>query len=159
MCILIDVNVISAVFNEEDSRHRDFFPVKGYIESGGGFFVYGGTKYKKELAASGIRVMRLVRDMRNTGKVVTIDDAVVDALEADVIVKTSGTQCDDQHIIAIIGASSCPLLCSGDYRSFQYIKDRDLYPRGVKRVKIYTTLAHKRLLLRMKKSVLRNVSS
>lgn len=49
MTIVIDINVLPAVFNSSDNRHNEFKPVKEWIMKRLGFMVYGGTKYKDEL--------------------------------------------------------------------------------------------------------------
>lgn len=145
MCIVIDINTLAMVFNTDNARHKDFCHVKTWIEERDGFVVYGGTKYKAELAETG-RYMRLLRQLRDAGQAISIRDEAVDKIEIGVRRKTRGTDCDDQHVIALLGASRCLLLCSIDARSFEFVKDRNLYPKGTKAVKIYTSARNKRLL-------------
>lgn len=154
MCIVIDVNVLSMVFNEDNARHADYSPVKKWIEDGKGFLVFGGSKYKKEL---GYRSIRLVNKMRDAGQAIAINDSAVDRTEKKVRQLTDNTDCDDQHIIALLGAANCPLLCSFDSRSFEFIKNRGLYPDGVAQVKIYKSSRNADLLKKSDPKKLRNV--
>lgn len=137
MPIVVDVNVFTSVFDTQSQDHADFAPVKEWIEKRHGLLVYGGTKFKEELIQSHRRA-KLVRLLRDAGCAVEISTRVVDELEADVRRKTTGTKCNDPHIVALLGASRCPLLCSKDKESFPFIKDRQLYPKGCVRVKIYS---------------------
>jgi hypothetical protein len=145
MCIVIDINALAMVFNEDNARHSDFSFVKAWIDGRCGFVVYGGTKYKKELSVT-VRFMRLLRLLRDAGQAVSIRDDAVDDIEEMVREKTNGTTCDDQHIIALLGASRCSLLCSADSRSFKFVKNRQLYPKGSPVVRIYTSARNKNLL-------------
>jgi hypothetical protein len=156
MCIVIDSNTLSKVFNVKDEFHAEFAAVLKWIDEGRGFVVFGGTKYKAELAEA-YRYMRIIRQMRSRGQAVSIKDAVVDDREKEVRRKTRETACDDQHIIALLGASHCPLLCSGDSRSFEFAKDRSLYPKGAPRVKIYSSSRNAKLLVPMRRDSLKNV--
>ena len=156
MCIVIDVNTLASVFNTNSESHVEFLPVKRWIEEGKGFVVYGGTKYKAELQKT-FRYLRLIRQMRDGGQAVSIHDSAVDALEIEVQKKTQGTQCNDQHIIALLGAARCSLLCSGDKRSFKFVRNRQLYPHGMRRVKVYTSSQHIHLLVTTSRSSLTNV--
>lgn len=83
-------------------------------------------------------------------------DSVVDALEAEVQQKTQGTQCNDQHIIALLGAAHCSLLCSDDSKSFKFVRDRRLYPKGMPRVKVYRSAKHISLLVTTSRDSLTN---
>lgn len=156
MCIVVDINALALVFSPESKKHAEFSPVRKWVEEGRGFVVYGGTSYKAELAET-YRYLRLIRQMRDGGQAVSIRDSVVDALEEDVRQKTQGTQCNDQHIIGLLGAARCSLLCSGDSRSFKFVKDRRLYPKGMPRVRVYSSSRNANLLVTMAKGSLTNV--
>ena len=156
MCIVIDINALSMVFNSSNSRHNEFTDVKQYIDSRAGFVVFGGTKYKAELAEAG-RYLRLLRQLRDAGKAISILDNAVDTIEVHVLALTDKTDCDDQHVIALLGASRCALLCSIDNRSFPFVKDKSLYPKGSPAVRIYTSPRNRKLLKKVDPSCLRNV--
>lgn len=156
MCIVIDINTLAMVFNSSNARHCDFVDVKQYIESRTGYVVFGGTKYKAELALTG-RYLKLLRQLREAGKAVSIFDKAVDEIEASILELTDNTDCDDQHVIALLAASRCALLCSVDNRSFPFVKDKSLYPKGCPTVKIYTSPRNKKLLKGSRPSCLSNV--
>ncbi len=145
MAIVIDVNVFPCVFDIDCEHHADFAPIKSWIERRDGFLVYGGTKFKNELLQS-YRRSKLVRTLRDAGFAVEISTTVVDALEAEVKTKVQGTKCNDPHIIALLAAAKCALLCSHDKESFPFIKDRSLYPQGTPKVRIYTSQRNAGLL-------------
>lgn len=155
MCIVVDTNSLAAVFNENSENHDAFAPISTWIRTGKGVLVYGGSTYKRELNKAP-RYARLFKLFRDAGQAVTIRDQVVDQLETDVRSATSGTTCDDQHIIALVGASRCPLVCSVDRRSHKFLKDGSLYPKGCSRPRIYSSAAHARLLTPMKPAALIN---
>lgn len=141
-----------------NARHADFTYVKKWIDGRCGFVVYGGTKYKAELAET-TRYMRLLRLLRDAGQAISICDRAVDEIERSVRNKTNGTKCDDQHIIALLGASRCSLLCSTDSRSFVFVKDRSLYPKDAPTVKIYTSARNRRLLKKTDPRSLSNIEA
>ena len=155
MCIVVDINTLAPVFSEKCAQHEGFRPVKEWIEKGRGFLVFGGTQYKKELLKT-YRYLRLIRQMRDSGRAVAIRDDLVDAAEVEVIEKTKGADCDDQHIIAILGTSRCPLFCSNDSRSYEFIKDKSLYPKDMARVRIYSSKKNQKLLGPMSREILKN---
>lgn len=155
MCIVVDINTLAPVFNEECEMHAEFSAVERWISSGGGVLLFGGTKYIRELSNC-YRYLRLINQMKTAYKAVHIDDTVVDREEARVVEGTAGTDCDDQHIIALLCASRCTLLCSNDRRSYQHIKNRALYPRNMRRVRIYTSSKTAHLLVRMDISKIAN---
>ena len=126
------------VFNEDNARHADFSSVKSWIDGRCGFVVYGGTKYKAELAET-VRYMRLLRLMRDAGQAISIRDEAVDEIERTVREKTNGTDCDN--------------------RSFEFVKDRSLYPKGAPVVKIYTSARNRKLLKKADPKSLRNIEN
>ena len=156
MCIVIDVNTLAPVFSEHCEKHLEFSPVKNWIQKGHGFLVFGGSKYKTELARAP-RYLRLIRQMRDGGQAISIRDNVVDNREANVRAQTAGSHCDDQHIIALLGAARCCLLCSKDARSFSFVKTRSLYPKDMPKVKIYSSSRNTGLLTKTTRSELTNV--
>jgi hypothetical protein len=155
MCIVIDINTLPSVFNETCKKQEDFKPVREWVNKGLGFVVYGGTRYKKELSST-YRYLRLIRQMKDSGHAVAIRDDVVDAAETCVLGQTTRTTCDDQHIIALLGTSRCPLFCSDDTRSYKYIKDKGLYPKGMVKVRIYSSKKNQQLLKPMTRDMLKN---
>lgn len=156
MTIVVDVNVLPCVFNPSNQKHSEFCHVADWIYMGNGFLVFGGTRYKRELARMP-SYLKLVRALKDAGQAIPIRDEAVDAQEGSVKMATRGTSCDDPHIIALLGVSRCPLLCSEDGRSYQFIRNRALYPRGAPRVRVYTGSRNRNLLCRTSASSLANV--
>lgn len=157
MCIVIDTNTLAHVFNESSAGHQDFEPVFDWVTTGPGHVVYGGTKYKKELwkAPRYLRIFRLLKDARRACE---IDQNMVDEEHARLDQKTQGTDCNDQHIIAIFVVSGCRLFCSHDRCADKYIRDKSLYPKRHSRPSIYRNRKHQRLLCQKYIVKLRNVS-
>lgn len=155
MCVVIDINVLALVLNPYSGDHN-FQPMREWIEAGDGFLVYGGTKYKKELMKTP-RYLRLIRLMKDAGKAAAIRDSAVDSNESVIRRKLGQSSHNDHHIVALLGAAHCPLLCSKDRSSFSLIKNWKLYPPGAPRVKIYCSIRNKNLLKRSSKASLRNV--
>lgn len=156
MCVVIDINCLSRVFDINNADHSEFSPVKEWIDCKGGRIVYGGSKYKAELlkAAS---YLRLLEQYNKARKTILIKDDVIDKHEKKVSEKLGkGTKCDDPHIIALLIASKCPLLCSVDERSFEFVKNTSLYPKKFKKPKIYSSSKNVNLL---KKFDLKNIKN
>lgn len=147
MCIVVDINALALVFNEDSIRHSEFVHVKNWIEKRHGFLVFGGTKFKEELGKT-YHYLRMIRFMKESGQAVAIRDDIVDAEEERVKALTKGKDCDDQHIIGLLCASKCPLVCSEDTRAYPYFSDRTLYPKKMDRVRIYSSSKNSSLLKR-----------
>jgi hypothetical protein len=154
MCIVIDSDVFGAVFNEGNADHNEFAPVKRRIERGKLVVVYGGTAVINEY---GYKRHKLLRDLRGRGSAIAINDAAVDAREKAVRQKTEGSGCDDQHFIALLGASRCLLVCTGDKRAHPFYKDPALYPKDMGKVRIYGASSHSHLLTQSDVGTLKNV--
>lgn len=151
MTIVIDTNSFPCVFDTANEHHTQFAPVKEWIEQRNGFLVFGGKTFKEELIKSYHRA-RLVRQMKDAGMAIEIKDDLVDRAEAEVREKTAGTTCDDPHIIALLAVSRCHLLCSQDKQSYPFIKDKSNFPKGSKRVRIYTGRRNIKLLTPTKRT-------
>jgi hypothetical protein len=70
--------------------------------------------------------------------------------------KTAGKNCNDQHLIALLAAAHCSLICSIDKKSYPFIKDRTLYPSGCPKVRIYCSARNASLLIRYRRVDIRN---
>jgi hypothetical protein len=126
MCIVIDANVFGEVFNTNSALHCEFKPVLDWITKKGGCAVFGGTKYKKELAGSP-RYLGMFLQLKKAGRAVEIKQDLVDAREAELISSNHDSDCDDQHLIAILCVSGCMLVCSQDKRAYRHIRNRHNY--------------------------------
>lgn len=145
MCIVIDINVLAAVFDSSVSNHNEFKPVLDWIMRGKGKIVYGGRKYKQELKGAS-KYFSILSELQRKGKVHIIDDNAVDTEQLRVTSISSHPDFDDPHIVAIFCVSRCMLFCSQDRRSFPYIKNKSFYPVGRKPPKIYRSSRNINLL-------------
>jgi hypothetical protein len=155
MPIVIDSNTFAMVFDPNNALHSEFVPIKEWIASGNGFLLFGGTKFMKEMGQSPGR-LRVIRILKERGEAIEIETAIVDNLEEIIIEQTHKTKCNDQHIIALLSAARCHLLCSLDTESFPFIKKKTLYPKGMNRVRIYSSSKNKELLKPAKKTKILN---
>ena len=103
------------------------------------------TTEETELQKS-YRYVRLFRELKSAYRAVEIQQNMVDAREAELVISINDKACDDHHIIAILCVSGCKLLCSGDKRSFKFVKDGQNYDSGHHRPRIYQRAEHKSLL-------------
>lgn len=158
MCIVIDTNTLAPVFDSNCAVHRAYAPVKNWVMSGKGRVVYGGTRYMEELKKAR-RYLRVILQLRIARRAVEIECSKVDARETELTTKTAGTNCDDQHIIALLCVSGCKLVCSNDKRAFRYFKDRTNYRGARYAPSIYSNRGHKHLLSDENVVRLRNVRS
>jgi len=145
MCIIIDTNTFSSVFDGSSANHEEFKPVLDWIVVGSGKAVYGGSKYLEELrkAQKYLKIFRLLSDCKKTIKV---DNSKVDSVEADLKSRVEHRDFDDPHLIAITIVSKCKLICSSDSRSYAFLKQPALYPKNFEKPKIYHSSANKDLL-------------
>lgn len=145
MCIIIDTNTFSSVFDKSSDTHNQFKPVLDWILFGNGKAVYGGTKYNNELkkAKRYLKIFKILKDARKT---IYIDSAKVDEYEIGLKLKLQHRDFDDPHIIAISSVSKCILICSCDSRSYPFLKDQTLYPKNHAKPKIYKNSKNKNLL-------------
>jgi hypothetical protein len=142
MCLVIDVNAISKVFDPRNAEHDRFRPVALWVTSGSGSVIYGGTRYLKELGEG--RYLRLFTELLKARRAVRIDTRAVDDLAVKLKIKVPDKNFDDEHIVALVGLSRCCLVCTDDTKSLPYIRRSDLYPPGVKVPYIYRSLKHRK---------------
>jgi len=145
MCIVIDTNTLSNVFNPANIHHPDFKSVLDWIWNGPGFVVYGGSTYNKELR-SARKYLPIFGELEKKAKVARVKDHLVDDHEKKVINLINDPRCDDAHLIAIFRVSGCRLLCSTDKRADSYIKNPDYYLPGQRPPSIYRNRGHRSLL-------------
>lgn len=145
MCIVIDINTFSMVFDEKNANHFNFKPIKDWLERRQGIIVLGGTKYLQELKHNRSH-RRIIIQLRNAGLAVRIDDNAVDQREALVKQLCTESHCNDHHLIALLAISGSSILSSLDAEAYPYIKNKQLYPKGSQRVRIYSSSRNKRLL-------------
>ena len=136
MCIVIDANCLTTVFNDKNMEHKKFRPVLRWIVAGKGKVVYGGRKYKKELNSCE-KVIPLLAELERAGKVLPVADERVDYHQCRIEQQTSGSGFNDCHLAAIIIVSGCKLICTSEKRAIPFLKKASLYPSHVKVPKIF----------------------
>ena len=145
MCIVIDINFLSPLFNATDNEHNEFKPLLEWIIFGKGKLVYGGKKYKEELRETK-KYFGLLIQLKKAGKIVEVDDEKVDQHQIKLSETEKHPDFDDPHLIAIIIVSGCKLICSLDKRAYVFIKNKDLYPAHFEKPKIYKGKSNAKLL-------------
>jgi hypothetical protein len=135
MCLVIDENVISKVFDRKNAQHNRFKPVKVWVTTGTGSVIYGRTKYLKELGKG--KYLGLFTELVKMRRAVKVETKLVDDRALMLKAKVPDEEFDDEHIVAIVGVSRCCLVCTDDTRSIPYLRRKDLYPPGVRVPQIY----------------------
>lgn len=136
MCLIVDVNAFSCVFDKENKDHNKFEPIFEWIIHGKGKIIIGGAKYNKELRALS-KYLRFLAAMNRAGKVVRLKDNCVDAEEARVRGLEADPDFDDPHLIAMVLVSGCRIVCTKDRRAIRFLKDRKFYSSVSLRPKVY----------------------
>lgn len=144
MCIVIDANTLSCVFNDSDRSHPEFIPVHDWIIKGKGEMAIGGSKYDSELEA--VRSLtKLIVELSRANKLRNVDSELVDSKEKELMDKVIHRDFDDPHIVAIVIVGRLHLICTKEKRAIPFLTRNDFYPRrGVPQ--IYSSSANTDLL-------------
>lgn len=146
MCAIIDTNVMNLFANP---KNADFQPVRNWILKGKGKIVYGGSTYLMELSKVS-QFLKLLENLKKSNKTVILDKEQVDAIEETIIQLAKGlkvsTDFDDPHLIAIVCASGCKVICTHDKRADKHLKNAELYVNYAKPPSIYKNPTHSHLL-------------
>lgn len=137
MCIVVDTNTFSEVFNKSNSNHKEFELVLDWILKRNAVLVYGGSKYMQELklASKYRKIFILLNKVNKTRK---ITDDLVDDEEERIDSISNKKDFNDKHLAAIVIVSKCRLICSKDSSSFKYLKDSSIYRGKAKKPLFYT---------------------
>lgn len=136
MCIILDTNCWSSIFHPASEYYEEFKPVLDWIILGNGKIIYGGSKYKAELAKAP-QYFRIFKLLKDKGRVILLKDEDVDKEQEKIEKKITDPDFDDPHLPAIVIVGSCLLICSVDKRSVKFVKNPLLYPKGIKAPKYY----------------------
>lgn len=147
MCILIDTNSLRATFNPSDDKYHLFRPVGDWVINGKGKVVYGGSKYKAELAKLN-RILLLFKELKKVNRVVLLDDEKVDKEQVRCESLCNHPDFDDPHLVAIICVARLRLVATQEKRAIPFLKDKDgiFYPKGMPTPKIYSRASNADLL-------------
>jgi hypothetical protein len=140
MCIIIDTNTFTKVFDHDNAEHPNFKPVYDWIIRNKGYLVIGGSKYKQELglikSSDGKRRLnasRILLELKIKNiKITNIDDEKVDKYQQSIQHKINSPDFDDPHIIALAVISKCKLICTSEIRALPFFSDKSLYPKNFK---------------------------
>lgn len=145
MCLVLDTNAFSLCFDLTNKEHNEFRPVLNWLSYGKGKLVYGGKKYKDELKKAS-SYMRYFAALNRAGKVIVLDDDMVDKIEIEVKNLESSKNFDDPHLVAIVLMSKCKVICTNDARAIPFIKDQKFYTGITAKPKLYTSSKNIKLL-------------
>jgi hypothetical protein len=134
MCLVIDANCFGLVFAK---AKNGFTPIRTWIEQGDGCMIYGGTKYNRELRDGG--ALPFVAELSRGRKAANVPTDTVDQIAAQLKAKFPESKFNDEHIVALVVASRCCVVCSNDQTAIAYLKRVDVFAdyAGVKRPKIF----------------------
>lgn len=144
MCLIIDTCCLAKVFNKDNIEHDRFKPVLDWITKGQGSVIYGGGKYKRELRRAP-KYLSILVELNRQGRVISLSDKEVDVIAEEVSSIVNRSDFDDEHLIAIVRVACCRVVCTDDKTAERYLKRSDLYPRGMKKPKIYKNVRQKTL--------------
>jgi hypothetical protein len=136
MCLVIDTCCLLTVFDAKNKRHAKFAPVMNWLNSKGRL-IYGGTKYNQELGRLS-RILSLVVELSKRRKTVRMSNDVVDPIATELKVKFPEPEFNDEHIVALVIASRCCVVCTDDSVAISYLRRVDVFrDYEVKRPSIY----------------------
>jgi|SRR5580692_392803 hypothetical protein len=138
MCLVIDTCCLSSVFEADAKRHAKFVPVLEWITEGRGRMIYGGTKYNTELRKIS-KVLGIVSELSKQRRTIQLPNATVDPIAAALKEKCPEAKFDDEHIVALVIASRCRVVCTDDNDAISYLKRNDLFTdyAGAARPSVY----------------------
>jgi hypothetical protein len=137
MCLVIDAMTLPLVFKSKSGNKSGFYPVLAWV-NGKGRMVYGGTKYNKELVATGC--LGIVAELGRKRKTIRIANDTADGIAAALKEKIPDEEFNDEHIMALVIASRCCVVCTHDKKAMRFLKRKDILGDydGVQRPKIFT---------------------
>jgi len=147
MCIIIDTNTFSSVFDKDSLQHKEFSPVLSWLIEGEGKIVFGGTKYIGELKLAK-KYLRFIGQLNRARKVVQLENKPIDEYQSVLEAIEKHKDFDDPHLVAISYISKCRLICSLDKRAFPFLSRKDFYPNNSPRPSIYCSKKNSNLLCR-----------
>ncbi len=142
MCLIVDTNCFGCFF---DKANQEFSPARDWVLNKEGKLMCGGTKYLEEMKKAG-KYMKLILELNKRGKVIQLDNSVVDGEENRIKSIEANPDFDDPHLIAMTIVGRCQIICTQDKRAAKFLKKKELYPKDVKRPKLYTGKNCKNLL-------------
>jgi hypothetical protein len=131
------------VFEGANTQHHKYAPVLNWVLKGKGRMIYGGTKYNAELAKMPGRIFGIVAELSKARRTIQLPNETVDAIAAQLKIRFIDPDFNDEHIVALVNASRCCVVCTNDNGAITYLKQADVAPS---RPKIYRGhKSHKKL--------------
>ena len=112
--ILIDINVLSSVFDDKNEFHLSFLPIKELIYSSPNnraILIYGGSKYFNELKKT-YTYLKLLLELNKQGKAKVICKDSIDKKEEQIKEICKDNDFDDPHLIALLSLTKSPVICT-----------------------------------------------
>ena len=146
MCLIVDANCFSQVFDTQDKKHHSFIPVYNWLFTGhGGGLIYGGEKYKKEVDLRRSKYRPLIVELEKMGRLFEVCNKCVNEIAAELKAAVPDKNFDDEHILALVIVSRCRVVCTEDKVAISFLKDTSLYPKGVNPPVFYVSARNARL--------------
>lgn len=136
MCLVIDTCCLAMVFDGRNKKHASFIPVLDWI-NGNGYMIYGGTKYNEELRTA-YKYLPFVTELSRKHRTIQVSTKRVDKIAAQLKARIPDPEFNDEHLVALVIASRCCVVCTIDNVAISYLKRTDLFrPTGLGRPRIY----------------------
>ena len=149
--VIVDSNCLSHVFNKNDQMFSEFEDLYNFIISKKGMLVWGGTTYISELKNSE-SYLALYIEFEKSGISKKYQSKPIDDYENYLYTIIYKKSFNDAHIIALQVSSRARIICSVDNKAFPYFKNKidgkNLYPKGHRRPRIFSSKDNKDLLYR-----------
>jgi hypothetical protein len=143
MCLIIDTCCLTKVFDPKNQQHAPFAPVLHWITVGRGRMIYGGTKYNHELRQVR-RIVPIIAELNRARRAISLPRQDVDDLALTAKNREPDSRFNDEHIVALVIASRCRLICTDDKQAIPYLKRKEFYqPYRLPKPKIYCYRSHK----------------
>ena len=99
--------------------------------------IYGGTKYKAELARA-TKYLGIIAELRKVRRAIQLSAQEVDEIGQRLKQQITDPRFNDEHLVALVIVSRCRLVCTNDNVAIYYLKLPACYSgHPVKRPKIY----------------------
>ncbi|HEV2521519.1 MAG TPA: hypothetical protein VGT24_03985 [Candidatus Acidoferrales bacterium] len=134
---MIDICCLGMVFDGRNKKHPQFTPVLEWINAGG-YMIYGGTKYNEELRRIP-KYLPYIAELSKKRRTIRIESDVVDRIATNLKEKIADPDFDDEHLVALVIASRCCVVCTDDNGAISFLRRSDLFKGyiGANRPKIY----------------------
>lgn len=133
------------MFKSGDPDHSTFLPVRDWVFNGHGKFVLGGTQYFQELSKIST-VLAVLKEYEKMHRLIKINNEEIDRHCAEVKAIEPSPDFDDPHLVALVRATGCKLVCVRDPRSHRFLKAVRFYASSKLRPKLYTQRGNSILL-------------